>query len=279
MSEKVVPEKSIFPYINAETDDDLLNKAYQNEETDNFILSIREELMERVMDECYKIYIKKQTIKFVVQCAYDALVKFISFNFYYHPECPDTTQSIWIPDEPIEPSPKDTWAFGAVPVRPASIKAKQRESHDFSSNSSATVHEMKCCMCLEHICTCLVTSQERIATFEASSEQESSSNEKLSFKATGQTVTTKSRSGSTNTVQCSKSKKSAKKYLKKSGEIINASAKSEDVVKAEKVTETKGQGEEKKVKSGSQLSLIKLPPIRVNSAFYSKPVTKTKKKS
>lgn len=274
MSDKVVPENSIFPNINGETDDDLLNRAYQNEETDNFILSIREELMQRVMDECYKIYIKKQTIKFVVQCAYDALVKYISFNFYYHPHCPDTTQSIWIPDEPVEPSPKDTWAFGAVPVRPASFKAKQRDSNDSSSKGSATADEMKSCICLEHVCTCLVSTQDRIGTFEAAPDQVCSSDEKLGDKLSGQT--TKTSSSSTNTVQSSESKKNVKKHSK----IIGKTSAAQTTEELEKgVTEIKGQAEGKKVKSGSQLSLLKLPPIRVNSAFYSKPVTKTKKKS
>lgn len=277
MSEKVVQENLKFPNITGETDDDLLNKAYQNEETDNFILSIREELMQKVMDECYKIYLKKQTIKFVVQCAYDALVKYISFNFYYHPECPDTTQSIWIPDEPVEPSPKDTWAFGAVPVRPPSFKAKQRDSNP-SSNGSATADEMKCCMCLEHICTCLVSVQDRIATFEATSDQVCLSDEKLGSKPSKQSgVTTKTSSGSSYTVQSSESKKNVKKHPK----IITKTTKppAETKEEIESVTEIKGQGEGKKGKSGSQLSLLKLPPIRVNSAFYSKPVTKTKKKS
>lgn len=277
MSEKVVQENSIFPNITGETDDDLLNKAYQNEETDNFILSIREELMQKVMDECCKIYLKKQTIKFVVQCVYDALVKYISFNFYYHPECPDTTQSIWIPDKPVEPSPKDTWAFGGVPVRPASFKAKQRDSNVPSSNGSATADEMKCCMCLEHICTCLVTVQDRIATFEATSDRVCLSDEKLGSNASKQSgVTTKTSSGSSNTVQSSESKK----YVKKHPKTSKASAETkEEIDKGESVTEIKGQDEGKKGKSGSQLSLLKLPPIRVNSTFYSKPVTKTKKKS
>lgn len=108
--------------VYCQTDDGLLDILSEDEETYNNVLAIREELMDKVMEKCYKSYLKKQTVKFLVQCAYDALVKFLSFNFYYHPDIPDMNRPEWVPDQPIEPSPKDTWACNAVPIRPIDFK-------------------------------------------------------------------------------------------------------------------------------------------------------------
>ncbi|XP_050301787.1 uncharacterized protein LOC126739985 [Anthonomus grandis grandis] len=153
--------------MSTEENESILNEIFKNEEDQQIVLSIREELMERVMDECYKSYIKSQTIKFVVQCAYDALLKYLSFECYYHPEPPDTSTPIWTPDLPIEPSPKDTWAADAVPIRyvdyceeAPDIIYESRSIFTTPSNTKTdltfdfTDHQSEVCPCIEHLCIC-----------------------------------------------------------------------------------------------------------------------------
>ncbi|CAG9761328.1 unnamed protein product [Ceutorhynchus assimilis] len=152
-----------------------LQRIHKDEEDYMIVLSIRDELMENVFEECFKNYLKNQGVKFIVQCAYDAMIKYLSFEFYYHPEVPDVNQSLWIPDEPIESSPKDSWAAEAVPLQPKvqqtemtsakleeDTEEKEEGGHEKTpsiSSDNRSVHgfEPKCCACLGHPCTCLVT--------------------------------------------------------------------------------------------------------------------------
>lgn len=62
----------------------LLQKVAEQEEKELFLYSIREELMDRVMEEIYKRYLERQSIKFTVDCAYKALVQVLKTNFFVH---------------------------------------------------------------------------------------------------------------------------------------------------------------------------------------------------
>ncbi|KAJ8972366.1 hypothetical protein NQ317_018479 [Molorchus minor] len=103
-----------------------LQQLYVNEEEDNVVYSIREELIQNVLDEIEKISLQKRIIRFVAECACDALKKVISIHFYHRADIPDLKNPEWAPDEPIEPSPPDTWATKRVPVQPKS-KTEVRE--------------------------------------------------------------------------------------------------------------------------------------------------------
>ncbi|KAF7279125.1 hypothetical protein GWI33_007539 [Rhynchophorus ferrugineus] len=133
-------------------DRNILQQIYDEEETDNFIYSIREELMSRVMKECYKIYLEKQTIRFVVQCAYDALVRFLSFQFYYHHPVPNVKDPTWTPDSHVEPSPKDTWSAGAIPVRLPKVPEEEQDDDAVEKKKDIDLFPCTCPKVIECVC-------------------------------------------------------------------------------------------------------------------------------
>nr|CAI5829215.1 unnamed protein product [Callosobruchus analis] len=100
------------------------NVLYINEEEDNFIYQIREELIENVMKEIDVIEAKGKLIKLVADCAYEALVKLLSIEFYHHNATIDPTKGAWVPDEPLAPSKPDSWAANNIPIIPRQ-KAEQ----------------------------------------------------------------------------------------------------------------------------------------------------------
>ncbi|XP_052743571.1 uncharacterized protein LOC112044089 [Bicyclus anynana] len=91
----------------------------QKQENDMLILDIREEIFEDAFKICYQKYMDKQTVCFTVHCAAEAWLQLFNWYFFRHdpgedtsayPSCsiPKRAES-WIPDEPPDPSPKDTW--------------------------------------------------------------------------------------------------------------------------------------------------------------------------
>lgn len=101
---------SFFQYVR--------DKVFEEEETCAIVYSVREDLMQNVMNECYKRYVDKQCVKFLVHCSYKALVRLIDLNFFVHnPNWPYYNGNPdWAEDYPPEPSPPDTWAAYNVPI-------------------------------------------------------------------------------------------------------------------------------------------------------------------
>ncbi|XP_049875936.1 uncharacterized protein LOC126373740 [Pectinophora gossypiella] len=94
-------------------------EIFQKEENELVCLEIREELLEEALRIGYEHYMERQNSPFTVYCAAKAWLKLIDWYFYRHdpgedpsasPLCyiPKRSES-WIPDEPPDPSPKDTW--------------------------------------------------------------------------------------------------------------------------------------------------------------------------
>lgn len=61
-----------------------LQKVAEQEEKELFLYSLREELINRVMNVIYKRYLEKQCVKFTVDCAYKALVQILKIEFLIH---------------------------------------------------------------------------------------------------------------------------------------------------------------------------------------------------
>ncbi|XP_030761729.1 uncharacterized protein LOC115886628 [Sitophilus oryzae] len=275
---------------------EILDQVYKQEETDNFIYSIREELMDRVMKECYDIYIKKQTIRFVVQCAYDALVKFISISCYYHYPVPNIKTSSWTSDVPIEPSPKDTWAIGAVPVRPFDVG--EGNSEDRARDKTDNLEERSfSCYCPKNL-RCMCTHREEEVfdilnrEYQESKDQLSASSmshehpinvtlesaSKKSFTMTKQSVVdfdqSARRANRSDTLTTTVTKESSPGTQSDSVSDVKRRKKKKDKVQVKDVK----QEVPDPVVRGSKLSLVKLPPLRINTKVQSKPDDKKKKK-
>lgn len=87
------------------------------------MFEIREDLMSRVLNECYKKYIEKESIKYVVDCAHLAWKQIVDLNFYVHDSVTDFygKDSLWIPDKELEPCVSDSWAKGNISAKPRSL--------------------------------------------------------------------------------------------------------------------------------------------------------------
>ncbi|KAL4617455.1 hypothetical protein GN956_G21181 [Arapaima gigas] len=89
----------------------------EQEEGEEVVADIIHELMQRVMEKCYTVYLERQLIPFVVSCARDTLVQLVGYLFPGKDEGdgPDVT---FLCEEDSEPQPcsTDSWAQGCVPV-------------------------------------------------------------------------------------------------------------------------------------------------------------------
>lgn len=100
--------------------------------------------MKKVLDECYKTYLEKQCVKFLVHCSYKAWIKLIDLNFYVHnPSWPYfKNHPDWAEDVPPEPSCPDTWAAYNVP-----FSEQKSESFITSTLSETTSTDMNINIC------------------------------------------------------------------------------------------------------------------------------------
>ncbi|KAB0793673.1 hypothetical protein PPYR_13293 [Photinus pyralis] len=108
-----------------------MQKILERQEEDLVVYAVREELMTRVMNECYKSYIEKQSVKLMVHCAHRALVQLVNFGCFNHdPGSPFyENHPAWSADSPPRPSPVDNWAAGTIPVLPKPIPPLLPSSH------------------------------------------------------------------------------------------------------------------------------------------------------
>ncbi|KAJ8915010.1 hypothetical protein NQ315_015984 [Exocentrus adspersus] len=134
-------------------------KIYEEEEEDNFVFSIREEIIGKVFTEIGRYEQDADTLQFVVDCAVEALRRVVTLQFYYHKEIPDPRHPSWCPDEPIPPSPPDSWACNVVSIRKSQADLLARSSEVVETSSS----EREPCPCdLGVECLCWKENVERI---------------------------------------------------------------------------------------------------------------------
>lgn len=97
-----------------------LHKVAEQEEREMIVYFVREELMKRVMDEIYRRYLERQSIKFTVDCAHKALVQTLKTEFLVHDKGRPfyVNHPAWVPDRQPEPSAPDSWAARNVKIRP-----------------------------------------------------------------------------------------------------------------------------------------------------------------
>ncbi|ROL46252.1 hypothetical protein DPX16_6286 [Anabarilius grahami] len=87
------------------------------EEGEEVVVDIIAELMERVMDRCYQVYLKSQLIPFSVWWAQNNLVETIECLLLVRDEGDDPEhEPLWQEDPEPRPCAIDSWAEGCVPV-------------------------------------------------------------------------------------------------------------------------------------------------------------------
>ncbi|XP_041090091.1 uncharacterized protein C2orf81 homolog [Polyodon spathula] len=87
-------------------------------EGEEVVAEIFDVLMARVMEECYRAYLKKQLIPFTVMQARDAMVQIVEWRFLARDKGEVSVQCDPTLEEDEEPSlcGTDSWAQGSVPV-------------------------------------------------------------------------------------------------------------------------------------------------------------------
>lgn len=105
---------------------DFRNVILHRDEHKSIIYSIRAELFDRAWKQCYENYLKRQTVRFVVDCAHEAITEIVNLNFYVHDEGSPyyVGHPSWIPNKLPEPSTPDGWATCKV----SSSKKTAKES-------------------------------------------------------------------------------------------------------------------------------------------------------
>ncbi|MGH0173653.1 UNVERIFIED_CONTAM: hypothetical protein FKN15_066099 [Acipenser sinensis] len=88
------------------------------EEGEEAVAEVFDVLMARVMEECYRAYLKKQLIPFTVMQARDAMVQIVEWRFLARDKGEESVQCdpTWQEDEEPSPCGTDSWAQGSVPV-------------------------------------------------------------------------------------------------------------------------------------------------------------------
>ncbi|XP_062874181.1 uncharacterized protein C2orf81 homolog [Trichomycterus rosablanca] len=87
------------------------------EEGEEIVADILDELMNCVMEKCYKLHFKKQLIPFCMDWARNSMIQVIKLQYLSRDEG-DSADTISALREDTEPSPStiDAWAEGCVPV-------------------------------------------------------------------------------------------------------------------------------------------------------------------
>ncbi|XP_040275391.1 uncharacterized protein C2orf81 homolog [Bufo bufo] len=77
-------------------------------------------LMDRVMEECFKVYLQHQLLPFTVSQSRDAMLQVVQWTFVPRDEGDSELNTEVTPQTEPQPSPHDSWAQGCVPVTQAS---------------------------------------------------------------------------------------------------------------------------------------------------------------
>lgn len=121
------------------------------------MFSIREEIIENTLNQIERIVQEKEALRLAVDCTIEALKKVIGLYFYFHMDSVDVKQPTWCPDEPIPPSPPDTWSANRVPIKPKPTPEKPRRGEE------EVIRVLEPCQCdLGVECLCMKSSKERI---------------------------------------------------------------------------------------------------------------------
>nr|XP_060635471.1 uncharacterized protein C2orf81 homolog [Anolis sagrei ordinatus] len=110
-----VPQVEIVPGRLSESDWVSMLSFEEAEDSVGDLLSV---MLDQVMEECYKVYLQRQCIPYVINQAREAMIQIIEWRFLVRDEgeADVPTDSAWQEDEEPVPGITDCWAQGSVPV-------------------------------------------------------------------------------------------------------------------------------------------------------------------
>nr|XP_016853266.1 PREDICTED: uncharacterized protein C2orf81 homolog isoform X1 [Anolis carolinensis] len=88
------------------------------EEAEDSVADLLAVMLDQVMEECYKVYLDRQCIPYVINQAREAMIQIIEWRFLVRDEgeVDVPTDPTWQEDEEPVPGITDCWAQGSVPV-------------------------------------------------------------------------------------------------------------------------------------------------------------------
>nr|XP_028600428.1 uncharacterized protein C2orf81 homolog isoform X2 [Podarcis muralis] len=99
------------------------------EEAEDHVGDILAGLMDQVLDECFKVYLERQCIPYVITQARDAMLQIIEWRFLVRDEgeAGVPAEPTWQEDEEPVAGITDSWAQGSVPVLQAMPRPEEPE--------------------------------------------------------------------------------------------------------------------------------------------------------
>uniref|UniRef100_A0ABM5GKY4 Uncharacterized protein C2orf81 homolog isoform X1 n=1 Tax=Pogona vitticeps TaxID=103695 RepID=A0ABM5GKY4_9SAUR len=100
-----------------------------SEEAEDSVGDFLAGLLDQVLDECYKIYLDRQCIPYVINQAREAMLQILEWRFLVRDEgeADVPADPSWQEDEEPVPCTTDSWAQGSVPVLPARPPLEEAE--------------------------------------------------------------------------------------------------------------------------------------------------------
>ncbi|EFA08257.1 uncharacterized protein LOC103313897 [Tribolium castaneum] len=119
-SRKLWEKKSSRSSVKSRSRSSSLNKNLRSiseieENGETIVRGIMHEILENSLETIQKRYMERQTIKFVVHCAHQALTKALKMHFYQHNDY-IRSADFWGSEKRIEPSFPDSWAINEIPA-------------------------------------------------------------------------------------------------------------------------------------------------------------------
>ncbi|KAI9136912.1 hypothetical protein BKA69DRAFT_1128678 [Paraphysoderma sedebokerense] len=111
------------------------------EESELFIHSIVEEIIQRSQDLLFEKHISSQVLPYAVQFAKNVIVEMIEWEFFLQ-DTEDHNSPIWKPDDEPEPIPIDSWAPFTIPLKTLSPAERQKlleNAETYARNASKKI--------------------------------------------------------------------------------------------------------------------------------------------
>jgi len=93
-----------------------MNILNEQEEAEQFVISLLEEIIWNAETLLFEKYIEKQIIPFTLNFFEKKIMEIVDWNFFKY-DNGLINEDAWCPDEELEPIINDSWARGAIPVK------------------------------------------------------------------------------------------------------------------------------------------------------------------
>ncbi|KAI8928198.1 hypothetical protein BC831DRAFT_449537 [Entophlyctis helioformis] len=113
----------------------------EQEEGESFVLSLIQDIISRSQHVLFEKHIDVQVLPYAVGFARDTLLSLIDYKFFRR-DPGNIDMDLWEPDEEPEPAVAESWARGAVPIRPLAPNAIRTEQSSSQKQHAQHAHDV-----------------------------------------------------------------------------------------------------------------------------------------